>query len=147
MRDELIRGDTNGWSAPGSMRLRAKWLAVGAVVLSSVHCGPIESAAPDIAIELRWEPSPPVVGNVDVSMRLTDAKGTPLAGAEVRIEGNMNHAGMKPIFADLAEVEPGRYSGTVPFTMGGDWFLLVTATTPEGNTVDGKIDVLGVRSR
>jgi hypothetical protein len=64
----------------------------------------------------------------------------------VRVEGNMNHAGMRPSFADLHETEPGRYTGTLRFTMGGDWFLLVQATLPDGNQVEQKIDVPGVRS-
>ena len=97
-------------------------------------------------MELTIEPSPPLVGDSDLSLELTDADGA-VQGAQVRVEGNMNHAGMKPSFADLKEVEPGRYMGTLEFTMGGDWFLLVTAKTPDGGTIERKIDVRGVKAR
>jgi hypothetical protein len=96
-------------------------------------------------VKLVLNPLPPVVGDADVTLTLASASGQPIADAEVRLEGNMNHAGMKPSFADLAEVEPGRYTGTLEFTMGGDWFILVTAKTKDGRNVERKIDVPGVK--
>lgn len=98
-------------------------------------------------VDLTMEPSEPVVGSSLVSIRLADADGKLIEGASVRVEGNMNHAGMKPSFSDLTESEPGQYSGTLEFTMGGDWFLLVTATTPEDGTIERQIDVPGVRAK
>ena len=92
-----------------------------------------------------FDPAPPVVGDVDVTLKLTDAEQMALQGADVRLEGNMNHSGMKPSFADLKEIEPGQYSGTLKFTMGGDWFLLVSATTADGLVLERKVDVPGVR--
>jgi len=147
MRNELSRSHAVRGSRLRWIRLGPIGLAVAAVAVASIGCGPAEPAAPDLAVELRLDPSPPVVGDVGLSLRLRDATGTPLAGAKVRVEGDMNHAGMKPVFADLAETEPGSYSGTLPFTMGGDWILLVTATTRDGNTLNRQLDVPGVRSR
>jgi len=128
-------------------RSGAVLVCVCAVVAMSGGCRPASSDAPEIQIQLTLQPSPPQVGDADVSLKMTDAAGAPLAGAEVRVEGNMNHAGMKPSFADLKEVEPGKYSGTLDFTMGGDWFLLVTAKTPDGKSVERKIDVPGVQTK
>lgn len=99
----------------------------------------------DTKVDLTFEPSPPVVGDAKVTLSLASESGEPIKGAEVQLEGNMNHAGMKPSFADLAEVEPGRYTGTLEFTMSGDWFILVTATTKDGQRVERKIDVKGVQ--
>ncbi len=62
----------------------------------------------------------------------------------VAIEGNMNHAGMKPSFAELTERGAGVYDGDLEFTMGGDWFILVTATLPDGSQLERKVDVKGV---
>jgi hypothetical protein len=98
-------------------------------------------------VDLKLVPSPPIVGEADVSLTLTDVSGTALEGAEVRLEGNMNHAGMQPSFADLHEVMPGEYSGKLTLTMGGDWFILVSARTSDGLTLERKIDVPGVKSR
>lgn len=121
------------------------WLCAGVVMLA-IGCHPVGSSAPEVQVGLTLEPSPPVVGEAEVSLKLSDASGSPLEGATVRLEGNMNHAGMKPSFSELREVEPGRYSGTLEFTMGGDWFILVNVQTPDGMAVERKVDVRGVKS-
>jgi hypothetical protein len=59
----------------------------------------------------------------------------------------MNHAGMRPVFADAKEVEPGKYEATLELTMGGDWFVLITGTLPDGRKLHRKVDVPGVKSR
>ena len=121
-------------------------LGICAVLAICIGCRPAASDSPEIQIDLTVDPSPPRIGDADVSVTLTDANGLPLEVADVRVEGNMNHAGMKPSFAELQEVEPGRYSGTLEFTMGGDWFILVTAQMLDGKTAQRKIDLPGVRS-
>lgn len=120
-------------------------LSVGLVCLMIIGCQSKIAAVSDAQVELQMDPAQPVVGDSQLSIRLNDSNGMPLKGAVVRVEGNMNHAGMKPSFADLTENDPGQYSGTLDFTMGGDWFLLVTATTLEGRTIERKIDVPRVR--
>lgn len=100
----------------------------------------------DFHVEVTLDPSPPQVGEVGVTVKLTDARKNTLQGADVRLEGNMNHSGMKPSFAVLKEAEPGQYLGSLNFTMGGDWFLIVSATTAEGAVLERKVDVPGVRA-
>jgi hypothetical protein len=119
------------------------YLGLIVAILSGCRSGSSDTA--DVRVEMTLNPSPPVVGDADVSLALASANGKPLAGAAVRLEGNMSHAGMKPSFADLEEVEPGRYKGTLTFTMGGDWFVLVSARTKDGRTVHRKFDVRGVK--
>jgi hypothetical protein len=123
------------------------WLSVWVPLVLGTGCSHTTPEATDIRVDMTLNPSPPLVGNADVSLKLVDTNAFPVKGATVQVEGNMNHAGMKPSFADLREVEPGRYLGTLEFTMGGDWFILVTAKTPDGKMVARKIDVLGVKSR
>jgi hypothetical protein len=101
----------------------------------------------DLSVALALDPSPPEVGEANVSLTLSTAGGQPIEGATVRLEGNMNHAGMKPTFADLNESDPGNYTGTLRFTMGGDWFIVVTASTPDGRRLEKTIDVRGVRPK
>lgn len=96
-------------------------------------------------VELAFKPSPPVIGQTRVTAKLATRDGKPIAGAKVRLEGNMNHAGMKPSFADMKESGPGVYEGDLEFTMGGDWFILVDATTADGKKIERKIDVRGVK--
>ena len=74
-----------------------------------------------------------MVGATRLLIEVSDAAGGPVAGAEVRVEGNMNHAGMAPVFASAVEEEPGMY--VVPgfrFTMAGGWILTVRVTLPDG---------------
>jgi hypothetical protein len=99
---------------------------------------------PDVAVEVGIDPDPPRLGPATVTLALRDAEGQPISGATVRIEGNMSHAGMVPVFADAAEVAPGRYRAELEFTMGGDWFLLVRADLPDGRSLERTIDVPGV---
>ena len=99
---------------------------------------------PDVAVDLFVEPSPPRIGPVTVTVALRDAGGQPITGASVDLEGNMNHAGMVPVFADAVEVAPGRYQADLEFTMGGDWFILVRADLPDGRSMERQIDVPGV---
>jgi len=78
---------------------------------------------------------------------MTDAASSkPLSGARVRLEGNMTHAGMTPVFAEAQEAEPGRYRATLEFTMGGDWVVIVHAVLPDGRQVERQFDVKGVRA-
>lgn len=98
----------------------------------------------DVEVGLRVVPDPPRSGLAVVEVTLHDAAGQPLAGAEMSLEGNMNHAGMVPVLAQAAEVSPGRYEAVLEFTMGGDWFILVQATLPDGRTLKRQIAVPGV---
>jgi hypothetical protein len=117
------------------------------LALIAAGCRPAAPEAPDVRVNLTLHPSPPQVGSADVTVTLADAQDKPLEKAKVRLEGNMNHAGMVPTFADLEEIEPGTYRGTLQFTMGGDWFILATVTLPDGQRMERKIDVPGVQAR
>lgn len=123
------------------------WIGVIVAILMTTGCGGSGTSSPDFQLDLVIEPSPPVVGDAKVSLALQDASGAPVVGATVRLEGNMNHAGMKPSFADLTEGEPGQYSGTLDFTMGGDWFILANVKGPDGESFEHKVDVPGVKAK
>ena len=99
---------------------------------------------PDVAVDLAIEPQPPQLGPALIAVSLFDAEGQPITGAQVELEGNMNHAGMVPVFSQADEVAPGRYEGDLEFTMGGDWFILVRADLPDGRSMERKVDVPAV---
>jgi hypothetical protein len=82
-----------------------------------------------------------------VVVTLTGEGGEPVKGATLELEGNMNHAGMKPVFAEAREVKDGRYEADLEFTMGGDWFILVDGKLADGRKLRRKVDVKGVKSR
>ena len=122
-------------------------LALAVLPLSGCRREPAGEKPPGIDVKVQVEPAPPRVGPVTVIVTLAEAGGGPLRGAEVKVEGGMNHAGMKPEFGDAREVEPGRYEAPLQLTMGGDWFLLVDARLADGRTVHEQVDVPGVKSQ
>jgi YtkA-like len=84
------------------------------------------------------------VGHATITLRVTDGSGKPVSGARLKLEGNMSHAGMAPVFADAPEVEPGRYRTSMELTMAGDWIVLVHLTLANGTKVDQQFEIKGV---
>lgn len=104
---------------------------------------PYESQ-PNLTLEHEISPQPPRVGQVTVALKLTDAAGAPVTGALLRLEGNMSHAGMVPVFGEAKETEPGRYRSTLELSMAGDWYILVTVTLPDKRTFERQLELKGV---
>lgn len=73
--------------------------------------------------------------------------GQPVENAEVRLEGNMSHPGMAPVFGDAREVAPGRYQAPLDLTMAGDWFILAQITLRDGRSLSRTSQLPGVRPR
>ncbi len=77
-------------------------------------------------------PEAPRAGPATISVHLHDG-GEPVSGATVQVTGDMTHAGMVPVHAAAAEVEPGLYrTADFAFSMGGDWFLDAEVTLSSG---------------
>jgi len=102
-------------------------------------------ASDDVKLEFKLQPDPPKVGGATVTIKLMGKDANPVSGATIKLEGNMNHAGMTPVFADAKEVEPGKYEAGLKFTMGGDWFVLIDANLADGRKLNRKIDVPAVK--
>ncbi|MEW5957251.1 MAG: FixH family protein [Chloroflexota bacterium] len=82
------------------------------------------------------EPNPPVVGPSRLTITLTDGEGAPVKGAELEIEGMMNHDEMQPRRARARVEADGVYEAPFVWTMDGDWLLTVTATLANGQQVE-----------
>ena len=117
-------------------------LCAGAVL---VGCREGAEAHPGVSVAHEIAPQPPGVGPATVTLRVTDAAGRAVTGTRVKVEGNMSHAGMAPVFAEAGEVAPGRYQAHLEFTMGGDWLLLIDLTLPDGRRLQRQVEVKGVR--
>ncbi len=101
---------------------------------------------PEIEVDLSVAPDPPAVGPANVTLTLSNANNQPISGAKIELEGNMSHAGMTPVFSQATEVEPGKYQAPLEFTMGGDWYILVKATLPDGRQMERQINLPGVKT-
>lgn len=126
-------------------------LRLGVVLVAGcgllVGCRARQVDIPGARADLRVEPQPPRTGPATVSIHLTTAEGAPLSGADLQLEGNMSHAGMTPVFAGARETAPGRYQASLNFTMGGDWFIILTARFPDGRRLERQVPVPGVQSQ
>lgn len=111
-------------------------LLVVALGLALVACDPPSEAEADprrpIAVALLERPAR--VGPAVVEVR-PQLDGAAVAGATVRVVGDMTHAGMVPVVADATDVGGGIYrTSDFLFDMAGDWVLSVDVTYPDGTT-------------
>jgi hypothetical protein len=120
-------------------------IALG-VMLLTTGCRQASNESADIKVELAIEPDPPKVGPATVTVKLRGADAQPVRATTLKLEGNMSHAGMEPVFADAKEEAPGVYRARMEFTMGGDWFILLDGKLADGRPLKKKIDVKRVRS-
>ena len=97
--------------------------------------------APEIQMSLEMVPNPPEVGSAQLLVTLTENTDQPVDGATVEIQGDMAHAGMVPVQATALGQGAGVYSADLQWTMGGDWFVTVSATLPDGRTTSRRFDV------
>jgi hypothetical protein len=81
---------------------------------------------------------------VEIRLRVTDASRKLLTGAEIKLEGNMSHAGMSPIFANTQDVAPGEYRASLELSMAGDWIILVHLSMPDGSKLERQFEIKGV---
>jgi hypothetical protein len=101
-------------------------------------------------LDVATAPTPPVVGPSRIVVALTDDQGAAVAGATLRLEGTMTHAGMVPVLRDATPEGGGRYRvDDFEFTMGGDWILLAHVTLPDGRsgTLERQLRVISTPDR
>jgi hypothetical protein len=120
-------------------------LLLVSLLLPALGCRHADSA-PEMNVTLTVEPDPPKVGQARLTLTVKDEAGSPVEGATLKLEGNMAHAGMKPVFADATEETGGLYRANLEFTMAGDWFILIDGKLSDGRSFRKKIDVKGVKA-
>jgi hypothetical protein len=130
-----------------SLRLLSVFCLVAVITASGCQRPSTTDNSEDVKLDLTLQPDPPTVGQATATVQLEGKDGKPVEGATVKLEFNMNLAGMTPVFADAKEMKPGQHEATLELTMGGDWFVLVNATLADGRKLSRKVDVRGVKSR
>lgn len=82
-------------------------------------------------------PNPPTVGQATLIVSLHSIEDdAPIDDAAIAIRGDMNHAGMIPVLRETDRATDGDYSIPFEWTMGGDWFVVVTATLSDGTVIE-----------
>lgn len=110
-------------------------------LLAVMLAGCIQPASPansdsNVEIILSVEPDPPIMGESELIVMLKDADGAPIPNAEVEVQGDMSHAGMAPVIRAMGETEAGIYHAPFEWTMGGDWFVTVTAKLVDDQEIE-----------
>ncbi len=122
-------------------------LMVLVTVVFGIGCHRPPNASSGVSAEFQIEPKPVRVGNVVISLTLTDASSRPVIGDRITVEAVMSHAGMAPVFAQVSEVQPGRYESRLSLDMAGDWVILWHGTLPNGEKLERQFDVRDVRPK
>jgi hypothetical protein len=81
------------------------------------------------------------VGLADVRITLTDPRHAPIRGAQVSVEADMSHPGMKPLFQKASATDSGEYNCKLNFDMPGDWILLLHAKLASGETITNQVSL------
>jgi hypothetical protein len=119
-------------------------LATTMVLLLGSGCGRESRnvSSSNTQISLTAIPYPAAVGQSRLVIKVTDLAGQPITDAALSIKGDMTHAGMVPV---LAEVQGGDVEGyyNVPFewTMAGDWVVTVEAMLNNGTRAKKRFDI------
>jgi hypothetical protein len=93
-------------------------------------------------IGLTAVPFPALVGESRLVIRVTDLAGQPISDAALSIKGDMTHAGMVPILAEISGGdEDGYYDVPFEWTMAGDWVVTVEAELSNGARVTERFDL------
>ena len=100
-----------------------------------------QPAAGDVEMTLAVRPDPPTVGDASLEITLTDGEGNPIDDARLNVKGDMSHAGMEPVLAEVEGGAGGVYQVPFRWTMGGDWFVTVDAVLADGTTVSRRFDL------
>jgi YtkA-like len=97
--------------------------------------------APGLTVTHEVSPPSPRVGPLTITLRVADASGTPATGIRIKLEGNMSHPGMTPVFSDAKEIDPGRYSASMELSMAGDWYFVVHMSLPDGRKMEHQFEI------
>ena len=143
MEEEMCNGGRGG--APSRLH-SALVIALCFVMPLAAGCRRVEHSTDTILVRQQLTPEPARIGPSLMAIQLTDTFGKPLSHATIRVEADMSHPGMAPIFREAKETIPGNYQASINFTMGGDWVVLLHIKLADGQKVERRMDVGGVRS-
>ncbi len=98
--------------------------------LSLAACGnaatpPTSASSKPVSIKIETSPSPAVMGNMRLTLTITDANGKPIEGARVDVSADHTQMAGMTMGGAATEQGNGRYAINANFSMSGTWKLIV----------------------
>lgn len=116
-----------------------------ALAVSAAGCGRMQGAGgtsqDGFAVNMTVQPAQPTVGDGALIISIRDEAGRPVEGAQLTVEGNMSHAGMKPSFGRVTGGGDGQYAVAITWTMAGDWYVDIRAMLADGRLISRRLPV------
>lgn len=98
-----------------------------------IACAPASPSSPtsttDLILAISTNPSPPKIGEVEISITLQDPQGRALEGAEVTVIAEHTDMSGMEMEGKATEQGQGRYAVRAHFSMSGNWTLKVQVKT------------------
>ena len=94
--------------------------------------------AAGLEIGVTTEPETPQVGENRLIVEIRTPSGDPVTGRSIQTHAEMPAMGAMPamrVSADMREVAPGRYAGSIDLPMRGPWPLTLSFESPDGRPV------------
>lgn len=115
------------------------------VAITIIGCHRTSHFTTSITVCQQITPQPVRVGTSVVAIQLSDVHTNPVTHAIIQVEADMAHPGMAPVFSQAKETVPGSYNAPVDFNMRGDWVVLLHIKLADGQKLEQRVDVGGVR--
>jgi len=123
-----------------------RYIGLLLLLLWVTACGATDESPNNAAVQIALLPTPQGETTTILRVQLRNAAQEPITDATVRLEGNMNHAGMVPVIADPVTDSAdgstdGIYQAPFTLTMLGDWIITVAVELADGSQVTEDIPV------
>ena len=109
-----------------------KIIFIGVLVLSTLLAACSSAATPaettsskPVNIKVETNPTPAVMGDMEVVLTITDADGQPIEGATVDVSAKHTDMSGMDMGGTATDQGSGRYSINANFSMSGNWKLTV----------------------
>jgi hypothetical protein len=86
---------------------------------------PAATSGKPVNITVETNPNPPVMGDIELVLSVTDAKGNPIEGATVDVSADHTDMTGMDMSGAATEQGNGKYAIKANFSMSGNWKLKV----------------------